>query len=341
LENFNHSASLYNDRTRYSFTWDKQGENNYESVNVTICGKVITNYRHDKYEEDVDLETQKYTFAKLTEKELTAKAEKWIKKLNPTVYKNIEIVDDSLRVGLSGENARFTIRRVSNGIPVSGQTGTITINKNTGELIAYNLNWVMGAGFAKPEKAITTAEAIDGFKAEIPLELVYTTEYDYETKVYTPHLIYRQGIFGKIDALTGKLSTFEESYGFYEEDAEVEEDCDDDAVLDGEAGSNKVTFTPAEIEKMEKEDALIKADEALETLKEMGIFQIADNSEISYSNCYFDDGYNAYIRYFNFEAHNNTYYPIGEDPTVPVEPIAEETVEETAEVLEAVETPEN
>lgn len=329
LENFNHRTSISNNRTRYIFDWESNDPQKYEYLTVTICGKIITNFRHDKYEEDVELETQRYSFAKLSEDELIEKAEKWIKILNPTAYKNIEVDKDSLRVWLGNKNAKINIRRVSNGIPISGQNGSITINKDTGELISYNLNWIMGAGFAKPEKAISTAEAIDGFKAEIPVELVYTTEYDYETKVYTPHLIYRQGIFAKIDALTGKLSTFEESYDYYEGDVDVEEDCDEEVSDDAVAGANKVTFTDAEIEKMEKEGSLIKADEALETLKDMGIFEIADNAEISYSRCNFDENYNSYIRYFNFEANNNNYYPIGEDPTVkPDDAVEEEEVEE-------------
>ena len=337
LEVFNHSTRVLNDRTTYRFSWTTaEDSKTFKALNVSICGKIITSYSFDDYtvEEEVDdgdVIAKNYSFAELSREQLIEKANKWIKVINPTVYKNISVDEDSLRVWLHGNTARVNIRRVSNGIPVNGQTGSLILNKNTGELINYNLPWVMGAGFAKPTKAISVETAIEGFEAEIPLELYYTTSYDYETKTEIPHLIYRQGKYGRIDALTGKLSTFEESYFDYgdEDDAVVEEDCEEEAAGDAVLGANKVTFTDAEIEKMEKEGSLIKADEALESLKAMGIFEIADNAEISYSNCNYNETYEAYTRYFNFEANNTSYKPIGggyyEEP-IPYD--VEEVVEE-------------
>lgn len=338
LEVFNHSTRVSNDRTTYRFSWTTaEDSKSYKALNVSICGKIITSYSYEDYavEEDVEDEgviNNKYTFAKLSEAELIEKAKAQIKKLNPSIYKNIEVDEDSLRVWLYGNTARISVKRVSSGIPVSGQTGSITLDKNTGELLSYNLPWVMGAGFAKPSKAVSVETAMEGFEAEIPLELYYTTSYDYETKAEIPHLIYRQGKYGKIDALTGKLSTFEDSYFSYdsEDDAVVEEeDCEEEAG-DAVMGANKVTFTDAELEKMEKEGSLIKADDALESLKAMGIFEIADNAEIAYSNCNYNETYEAYTRYFTFEANNTSYKPIEE----PIEPIVYDDIEEEVEEVD-------
>ncbi|MBQ7835034.1 MAG: S-layer homology domain-containing protein [Ruminiclostridium sp.] len=336
LKDFQHSSSVYNNRNRYSFTWSKNDEKSSEELNVTICGKVITRYNFYSYEYgdvDVDdiLNKDLYSFGKLSREELVSKAKKWVKKLNPTVYNDIEILDDSLNVSIMGSNARLSLRRTKNGIPVNGQNGSITIDKDTGELISFNITWTMGATFANPDKAVSEETAEDGFTEEFPIDLVYTTEYDWETDTYTPHLIYRQTKFGQIDALTGKLSTFEDYVIYDEGDADVEEDCDDDVAFDtANPSTGGVNFTEAEIEKMEKEDSLIKADEALEMLKEMGIFLLGDNPEVSRSNCSYDKKKDLYTRTVSFSSEDKNYYPVGDYPVMPA--YEDDVVEEVDEV---------
>ena len=323
LEEFQHSSSVFNNRNRYSFTWSRNDDKGRAEINVAICGKVITNYSSYNYtydEVDVDIINKDlYSFGKLSRQEIVAKAKKWVKKLNPTVYNDIEILEDTLSVSTSGRNARLSLRRTKNGIPVNGQNGSITINKDTGELISFNITWTMGATFTNPDKAVSAEAAEQGFSQEFPVALAYTTEYDWETDTYTPHLIYRQTKYGQIDALTGKLSTFED-YGIYDDfDADVEEDCDDDSVINGDSvDAGGVNFTEAEIEMMEKENSLIKADEALEMLKEMGIFLLGDNPEVSRSNCSYNKQKDTYTRTVSFSSEDKNYYPVGDYPVMPV-----------------------
>ena len=311
LEKFEYRSGISNNRNYYNFNWTNEGGDSYSDMSVRICGQVITSYSHTDSKAD-DFEVGNYSFGKLTQEEILTKAEEWVKKLNPTVYKNIEILDDTLNVSISSNRARVNIRRVKNGIPVNGQTGSIVIDKNTGRLISFRISWTMGATFAKASKAVTVETAIDGFKLDIPIELKYTTEYDYETNTYTPHLIYNQTGYGQIDALTGRLSTFEESYGVYEEEAEVEEDVAMDA-NPGTGGTNKVTFTPAEKEKMELEDSLIKADEAVKLLFDKELFYMGENPQVDRSEIDFNERLGVYTRYVSFSSDDKEYYPV-EDP---------------------------
>ncbi len=329
LNEFTYRSGVSNNRNYYNFNWTNEDNGDYSNISARIIGQVITSYSHIDSKAN-DFEDGSYSFGKLTQEEILKKAEEWVKKLNPTIYKNIEILEDTLNVSISNNRARVNIRRVKNGIPVNGQTGSMVIDKNTGRLIDFRISWTMGASFANPEKTVSVETAIDGYKLDIPVELIYTTEYDYTTKIYTPHLIYRQTKSGQIDALTGRLSTFEESYAEYgdDDDVEVEEDA---AVGDENPGAGGgVNFTPEEIEKMEVENNLIKADQAVKNLHEMGIFAMGNNPQVDYSNCSYDERLGAYTRYVSFSSNDKNYYPIDDEP-IPLPEVEEIMAEEVAE----------
>ncbi len=306
-ENFEYTTSKEYNRNKYRFTWKTEDGN--KSLRVDITGKVITRYNEYDY---TSQKSAKYSFGQLSQEELMKKAEEWIKVINPTVYTKIAFREKKVHINISDANATIYIERTSDGIPVKGQTGTIDVDKNTGELLGYNLNWKPGASFRAPEQALGKDEAIEAFENEIPLELAYVTEYDYETYEYTPHLIYRQSKYGEIDAFTGKISTFEESYGSYDYDDDVAEDAADEEV--GAAPDNGgVTFTDAELEKMEKEGSLVTAKEALDAIIEMNIFDVGTAPKVTSENCRYNKAKDCYIRDIYFTSKDENYYPI-EDP---------------------------
>lgn len=324
LTEFTYNSSLNAGTTKYNFNWHTETDIDYEEMNVAINGKVITYFNNGKMSYG-----DGYKFAKLDSSELYEKAKEAVKTLNPTVYKNIEI-SETPNISLSGNYAGFSLKRVKDGVPVAGSTGYLYINKDTGELLEYYLNWIIGAGFADPADAVSVETAQKGFADEFPVELVYTTEYDWETDKLIPHLIYRQTKFGEIDALTGKLSTYEGSYYEYEES--VAEDNEASADLDGDddvnPGAGGVSFTESEIEKLELEEKLIKADEAIKIVQDMGIFNISDNAESTRSSCDYDSYLGAYVRRVSFQSDVKGY--------VDVDQPSEEPYDEEVEEVEAV-----
>ncbi len=287
---FTHSTSKRYNNTSYSFNWStKDGT---KGINVTISGKVITNYNCHDYEKPYDWTPH---FSKVSEKELLAKAKDYIKQLNPTIMDRTEIEEDSFRVDLTGNSATLSFHRTANGIPVSGQTGSITLDKDTGELQSYRYNWILGAGFKDPKNIISEETAEEAYVREFPIKLSYGIRHDWEKDEYVPYLVYRQQISGEIDAFTGKLSTFEESYGAYEDmDAEVEEDVDD--ANPGTGGGNSVEFTENELKQLELEKNLITAEEALAKLKAMDAFYIPEGVDIRSESCVFNEEIGAYVR---------------------------------------------
>ncbi|MBQ8613139.1 MAG: S-layer homology domain-containing protein [Ruminiclostridium sp.] len=326
LSEFNYSKNIVYGKNSYSFTWetDQTKSENYECINTTIRGKVITQY--ERYGWGPDDVSRGYSFSKLSPEEILGKMREWLDTLNPTVSKNIEIDEDSLFISVSSETARATINRVSEGVPVKGQSGSIAINKDTGELISYGLDWVLGAGFPAKDKAISESEAVASFSEKIPLELVYTTSYDWEADETTPHLVYRQTDFTDVDALTGELTTFEGSYFNYygdsDDDVTVEEDADMEA---GATVNGGVNFTDKELEKLEKEGTLIRAEDALAKLVEMDIFHMGDNPAVSSSYTRYNEDLECYMMDVDFASKDTVYY-VAEDK------ITGETVEKEKDV---------
>lgn len=325
LTAFTYDSSLTAGTTKYSFNWHTETDGDYEEMNVAITGKVITYFNNGKMNYDGD-----FKFAKLDSSELYKKAQEAVKTLNPTVYKNIEI-SETPNISLSGNYAGFALKRVKDGVPVAGSSGYLYVNKDTGELLEYYLNWIIGAGFADPADAVSVETAQKGFANEFPVELVYTTEYDWETDKLIPHLIYRQTKTGEIDALTGKLSTYEGSYYEYEESvAEDDESAVDEAGGDNDAnpGAGGVSFTQSEIEKLELEEKLIKADEAIKIIQNMGIFNISDNAEATRSSCDYNSYLGAYVRSVSFQSDVKGYVDVDQPSAEPYDEEVEEVAAE-------------
>ena len=78
-------------------------------------------------------------------------------------------------------------------------------------------------------------------------------------------------------------------------------------------GAPEVTFTRAEIEKLEKEGSLITADDALSKLKAMRIFFIPEASYVTSQNCNFDSDYNAYTRNVYFSSPYADYIDLNDE----------------------------
>ena len=319
LTEFQHRTSTEQNNTRYTFSWnDKDGS---KSMNVQITGRVIKNINIYK---DWDEDDYKTSFAKLSDEKLTEIAKKYIKEINPTVFDKIEI-DNEISISLYGPEAILAFSRVENGIPVTNQTGYVCINKNTGELLRYNFNWINGATFSDAKGAISLKDAQKAYKKLFPVEKVYTLEYNWEKDEYIPHLIYRQTAAGQINAFTGELSTFED-YRSYDMD-----NGDDDAAMAEEAaitndanpgmGAKEITFTEAEIAKLEEESKLISAEKELKDLQKLGIFYIPKQSEVSSQDCRYDEKSKSYIRNVSFNGETDRYVDLNGDIIIPLEDV--------------------
>ncbi|MGN0649836.1 MAG: YcdB/YcdC domain-containing protein [Oscillospiraceae bacterium] len=246
---FYYDLNNYNMRDIYTLCWSTK-EGSFNSYYVTVDGNTITSYAN-YYENMYD--STGATLAKLTESQLYSAAVQALRKLNPSIYAQMKVEKDSLNVSLSGTTATYSIQRIRNGVPVKNDRGSITINKDTGELMSFNINWHPSATFQSKKSAISVEEAEKAYTEMIGLTPQYEIYYDYENDRYDSRLVYVQSDYGQINAFTGKKSNFD-SDGYFGNDMwDTEDSVDEEDKGNPETGAgNNIDFTEQEMGEINK-----------------------------------------------------------------------------------------
>ena len=281
LTEFYYSTSLNNNKTVYSFNWSTPyTADSYREINCSICSTVITYYNYydgsKSYKNEINL-------AKLSADELYTYAQKSVQKLNPTVYKDICIEKDTLSISRNRNRATFQVVRTKNGVPVANDRGNIVIDKDTGELISYNINWHTKAAFKKPDNVISEEKAQKAYADMIDIYPVYQLTYDREKDEYISDIIYMQNNYGEINAFTGKKSDFEAD-GYYDETMESDDCIEEEG--NPSTGADKNFFTEQELEEINKELPYSSEEKIRELVDSKDYFILTDDMELYYFTLY-------------------------------------------------------
>ena len=281
----------------FDFTWTTpDNAKQYRRIRVSITGGIITSYSDSKNKSQY---SDSPTLAKLTDEQLLSKAKGYIKKLNPDIADSVKLELGSL--GLFNSTATVRFSRYENGINVSGNGGSVTIDKNTGELTSFSASWWDNAEFADPKGAKSEKEIQEAYKKLCKLTPYYKIYGDYKYNEKTCKgewtqkvgIVYDSDMHSEIDAFTGKKSTIWEDmnkaegvryYGGYDDDA-VTEDCIEEESAALEEG---VQFTPEELEKIQQDENLVKTDEAFKQLKNDKFVALTDDYELKSYDIYYE-----------------------------------------------------
>lgn len=174
-------SELWRENISYSITW--KDPKNREELTVYYWNGLIYGYK------DTSVYSLKPTLVKLRPEEQEELARAYIYKLNPNLKGDIvlERVSDYYRLW---GNVTFNITRREQGLDVADNCGTITINRDSGELRSLTLTeWWAGAEFADSKKALTRDEIYDIYTSRFPqtaeYELYSSYKYDSEKDVRT------------------------------------------------------------------------------------------------------------------------------------------------------------
>ncbi len=280
MEKFDYRVSSYAPKDEYTFTWTTpDNAEEYKYMSCTICSTVITDFHRSDvggYSSDSGVK-----LAALSADSLYARAVKAVKQLNPTVAKNIMIDKDSLSVSLRGSTASFRLVRIKNGIPMDNDSGTVVLDKNTGELSRFQMNWHPNASFRSSDKIISEDKAKDAYADMIAIRPQYEIYFDSENKAYVSRIVYRQDDYGEINAFTGNKSDFiaDAYYDDITNDA-VEEEADSAAP---ETGGE---FTPQELAELNKDLPYSNEKAIVELMESNKYMSYNDGLGLSYSKLY-------------------------------------------------------
>ena len=300
LKEFDYSTGMSYGTKIFYFRWynvkDVNSKGSHQ-ISVTVVGDIITEYY--EYYGDRNYYGDP-SFAKLSESQMLAKAKEYIGKLDPSIKDKVEVSLGDLSINSDRANINFT--RIENGIEVSSNNGRVTIDKNTGELISFNVNWWDNAKFASPEKAKTEDEIKELYKKLCNLTPYYKIYTNWSTKEKTVNIVYEPDMNSEIDAFTGKESTIWEDmrkaegtqyYGFAAEEGANDEAESSAGAADPNpaTGVGGITFTEAELEKIQIDNSLITPKEAFEQLKKDKYAALSDDYVISSYDIYSDYDY--------------------------------------------------
>ncbi len=297
----------------FTFTWSTpKSAKIREEINISIAGDTIINYNYGKYD---NTEKGGQSFAKLTDEELLSKAKEHLKKLNPHAYAGG--VYSISGINLFGENATVSFQRKVNGIAVDSNGASVILNKDTGKLIAMNMEWWEDAEFASTAAMLSAEEAIASFKKNCNLTPAYTISYDYENDKHTARLVYRAEYDSEMDAFTGKKSTIWSDmandkgisyfpfggYGAYDYITE-----DEVAVEEAGAADGGVNFTEAELKEIEADKSLLKKNDITEMLQDDKYVNLNDDAVLKNSYLYKDEKTEEYFYTLVYETDSSKSY---------------------------------
>ncbi|MBP5580873.1 MAG: S-layer homology domain-containing protein, partial [Ruminococcus sp.] len=178
-------------------------------------------------------------------------------------------------------NITYRIKRPVSGIDFDKNGGTITIDKDTGELLDFRLTWWNDAVFPDASKRLSVEEVSEIYKSRKPLEAKYQlfTQYEYVNDDYVTRQfilpVYVPKVYGEneIDAITGEYTaiyddkkkySYTDAYdwsGYDMEDEVMEEAAESDSY---EANGG---LSEAELAAVADESKYLSYEKCLEIIK--------------------------------------------------------------------------
>jgi len=277
-EDYKFSSNIYASQAQnvYELTWRSQDTVDPTIINVSVDGKGNILY-YSKYSQSNYRIGRK--LPEFSREEARKKAGDYIEHIAPGLPGELAYRDmhsDSIM----DFSYYFTYYRVVDGVPYYNDTVSVSIHRDTGELLSYSRNWTGDVEFPSREGAISPEEARKAYRENLGLRLIYsyraedgviraiplyTTVYDNDTFV--------------IDAYTGKKHRLSfDPYGGarYPADATTAQKTALQVVFD------EVRLTPEELKAIGEASELISLGEAEKLARDAEFTGITDEYELAY-----------------------------------------------------------
>ncbi|PLX29444.1 MAG: hypothetical protein C0604_09835 [Clostridiales bacterium] len=255
---FSYDVQETGGRKVWNMSWNSTDAND-GNIRVSIdSDDMVISYR--KYK------PSKYEGSKLpvySRGEASLKAQAFMEGLEQGLTGNIE-ENEHREESVSSRSYWFSYHRMYGEIPFYGNTISIEVDKDTGEVKSYNRNWDGKTVFPQPQGVIGMQAAQEAYTEKIGIELAY--KYRVEDGVIIPYLVYMPKESGSvwIDAFTGeKINSPAYYYGGFAEEAKAMD-----------------SLTPEELRAIEEIAELIDSQEAEDILRKWDETGFDDGFEV-------------------------------------------------------------
>lgn len=273
---FTYNVNNYNEKKVWRLNWS--GKDGVEgSVNASVDEKGnILNY--SLYKPESYSASQK--LPKFSKEQAKAIAETFINQVNPGLLSQVRYQDNSIN-SIQGIEFYFNYTRVVNGIPFYGNNVSVSVNRQTGEVIGYNYNWNDELKFPSAEGALSLEKAQQAYKDKIGLELQYN--YTYDKEQVKPYAVFvpKSSNNPYIDAFTGEK--FENTRLYFTAASADNGLMDAKMKLEAAAGGTdrgSIVLTEEEKNAIEKIAKLISKDEAEKIARNIKVLELTGEYEV-------------------------------------------------------------
>jgi len=275
---FDYSVGNNREKTVWYLSWrDEDGIKGSISVSIDEDGTILSYYKNLPYKPYDHLRQNK--FPKVSRAQAKTIAEEFIEKVNPGALPHVKY-QDNIQSSLTDQAHYLNYVRIVNGIPFYSNNVSVSVDKETGEVLSYYYNWYDNIEFPEPEAVITLDEAQDAYREKLGISLIY--KYSVEDDkikiyaVYTPD--YNNNSYA-IDAFTGEKVQLEGYYGIQYDRSMADQKME----LAKAAGDYNmgVTLTPEEMEAVRKVSEFITAEEAERIARDLSVLEIDDTFKLS------------------------------------------------------------
>ncbi len=310
LSNFEYQ--YYKGNSSSDGTWNLSWSNDKRSETLFVACDESGNISSYYHYSDTSYKQTKPVYLR---EELQTKADEFIKKLVPSIYKNLESVSLSSNDSYSGQYT-YSYRRVHNGIPMPDNNVTISINYETATVQSASVSWLYNLTIPLEKAKLTKDDATNKIKEQLNMKLAYKTSYieqkdgSYKTKAY---LVYEpDNSYISVDAITGEVYLNKEKWIESTSKGKEESSSNSGAAMDSASEGN---LTEKEIASIEELNSLISKDTAISKIKDEKSLLISEYASSITANLVQSYKNNEKDKHYIWNIHFNDPRPVkdGED----------------------------
>lgn len=272
-DRFNSNISSYDERILFYFNWT-DSTNNLPNISVTtdLEGNILSYYKYDSIYIEPSSKLPNYT-----KEEAMKIALKFIERIDPILSKEIKLDERFNTVSIYDLDYGFRFIRIINNLEFQDNSVNISVNKYSGKVTNYYVNWDKDLQFPIPKNIISLEEAKKNYIDQIGLKLVYKSTFGYPRPLGTGeedskyYLAYTpvEGNSKGIDAFTGKPISLTYYGPYYPINREMEK---------MEADAAAPIITPEERAEIEKLAGVLTIEEAEKEARKL--FNLNDNFKL-------------------------------------------------------------
>ncbi|HHW00830.1 MAG TPA: peptidase M4 [Clostridiaceae bacterium] len=281
------SYGSYGDKTVWNLSWYSEKDlGGGIDASIDENGTLI---RYNRYKPEFYQDTQR-KFPSISKEEARKKAESFIKKVNPSAFSSVRYEEDNYN-NLIDYAYYFNYTRVVNNVPYYSNNISISIHRDTGEIIDYYCNWTDGLEFPDASKVISIEKAQEAYGKEIGLKLMYqSAKVKDEIKVFPVYVPKYDNYSYAVDAVTGEKINISPIYEVYYGTSSYNMAMKEAAMMDAGSGG-EIVLSPEEEKELNEISGLIsleKAEKIARDSKAIGIDKELKLEHYSLSRDWYD-----------------------------------------------------